>query len=446
MKVMLAIDIGASSGRIIKGWIENNKLKTEELFRFSNGFSLQEGHYVWNYDSIFSSIIEGLKKVDKTDDIVSLAIDTWGVDFVLLDENKQVIGQTISYRDSRTDNILSPISLEDLYKRTGIQYLNFNTIYQLLAVKQANPEYIEKAKYFLQVPDYLNFLLTGIIEQEYTNATTTNLVDAKERTWDYPLLEKLGLPSQLFKTLSQPGSIIGNFTKEVEKKIGFNTKVIHSASHDTASAVFGMPLGKSSAFLATGTWSILGCELTDPILNSDSLNGNFSNEGGVEKSIRFLKNLSGLWIFQCLSKELNLSYAQIESQANRFLDTKYRFDITLSRLTNPVSMKKEILTILAENSIFISEDGMLFAVVYQSLTDYYASSLSNLIKITNTHFDNLVMVGGGTKDKTLCSLTEQKIGIPLIKGPQEGTAIGNLLSQAIGNGIVTNKQDARALI
>ena len=208
---MLAIDIGASSGRIIKGWIENNKLKAEELFRFSNGFSLQEGHYVWNYDSIFSSIIEGLKKVDKTDDIVSLAIDTWGVDFVLLDENKQVIGQTISYRDSRTDNILSPISLEDLYKRTGIQYLNFNTIYQLLAVKQANPEYIEKAKYFLQVPDYLNFLLTGIIEQEYTNATTTNLGCKKEL--EYPLLEKR-VSITVLKLSKQ--FIIGN-KKELEK-------------------------------------------------------------------------------------------------------------------------------------------------------------------------------------------------------------------------------------
>jgi Sugar (pentulose and hexulose) kinases len=322
----LTVDIGASSGKILKGHLENNALKTEEVYRFPNVLVKKGGHLVWDLESLASHVLSGLEKAGSAD---CVAIDTWGVDFVLLDENNKLVSEAVSYRDGRTKGIASPVLQEELYKRTGIQKQEFNTIYQLLALKKEAPAELEKAQTLLMIPDYLAFLLTGEIHQEYTNATTTNLVNAKTRTWDYELIRALGLPEKLFCPLSMPGSRYGFVTEETENRIGYRPMVLAAPSHDTASAVIGSPLTPSSAFLSSGTWSLFGTLISQPLLSKEAERANFTNEGGLDGSIRLLKNLMGTWILQNIRKEWdNLPFDEIERLAKEGADCPARFDIT----------------------------------------------------------------------------------------------------------------------
>ena len=443
MRKTIAIDIGASSGRLVKGTFENNQLSLEEVYRFENTLKEKNGHLVWDYDYILTEIEKGLKAAGKVD---SIAIDTWGVDFVLLDEDGKLLGDTVSYRDSRTDNIKCPITQEELYSRTGIQYLKFNTIYQLLYLKEADPQLLEKARYLLMVPDYLSYKLTGKAEMEYTNASTTNLIDVKEHDWDFALLEELGLKKELFTSLKEPGAIIGPLKKEYAERIGYEAVVVHAPSHDTAAAVAAMPLDEESCFISSGTWSLVGTELNQAILTDESREHNFSNEGGVNKTIRYLKNIMGLWLIQCLRKETGLSFNSIEAEAAKHLDVKARIDAEDIRFLSPSSMKEEILAYLKETGQqAFQSDGELFAIVYHSLTDGYKKAIDDISRITGRIFRKLVLVGGGTKDKTLIKLTEEKLGLKIVFGPQEGSACGNIFSQLIALNEIDSFQKARKI-
>ena len=326
MTYYLAIDIGASSGRHILGYIENGKLHLEEIHRFENYITNQNGTLVWDIEHLVSEVKKGIAKCKEIGKIpCTVAIDTWGVDYVLLDESKQEILPAVSYRDSRTNRVInkveSIISAEELYLKTGIQKQNFNTIYQLYADKLSGR--LEDAKHFLMIPAYLSYKLTGIIKNEYTNATTTGMVNADTKQWDYEIIDKLSLPKHLFGTLDTPCTVIGNFTKEMQDYAGFDSTVIFAPSHDTASAVCACPIDDNSVYISSGTWSLIGVESLNPIVNEKSMAANFANEGGIDYRFRFLKNYMGMWLFQNVKKNLNNEFSyddmmRLAMQSKRF--------------------------------------------------------------------------------------------------------------------------------
>ena len=304
----LAIDIGASSGRHILGHVEDGRIVLEEMYRFDNKQVHKNGHDCWDMDNLWSGILGGLKACKEADKIPqTIGIDTWAVDFVLIDKDGNPVGDAVAYRDGRTkdaDKLVDKIiPAQELYARTGIQKQLFNTIYQLMALKEEHPEQLEKAETMLMIPDYFDYKLTGVMKQEYTNATSTNLVYAASKTWDYELIDMLGLPKKLFGELSMPGTIVGNLTEEIQKEVGFDATVILPATHDTGSAFLAVPARDDKAvYLSSGTWSLLGVENEEPICTEDSWKENFTNEGGAWYRFRYLKIIMGLWMIQSIRR------------------------------------------------------------------------------------------------------------------------------------------------
>ena len=321
MNYYLAIDIGASSGRHILGHVEDGKLILEEMYRFDNLQVRKNGHDCWDMDNLWNGVVSGLKACKEAGKLpATMGIDTWGVDYVLLDENDEMLGDPVAYRDSRNegmDAVVSElISPEELYARTGIQKAPFNTIYQLTAQKREHPEQLEKADWFLMVTEYLNFRLTGVKKNEYTNNTTTNLINAREKTWDLDLIARVGLPTKIFHEPAMPGTILGGLLPEIQAEVGFDTQVILPATHDTGSAFLAVPAKDDNAvYLSSGTWSLLGVENEEPITTAESHQANFTNEGGAWYRFRYLKNIMGLWMIQSIRRELNgVAYVQGKEQ------------------------------------------------------------------------------------------------------------------------------------
>ena len=311
----LAIDIGASSGRHILGRLQDGRLELEEIYRFENGIHEENGVLVWDIDNLVREVEAGIARCKDLGKIpATIAIDTWGVDYVLLDEHQQEILPAVSYRDSRTEASAAAVAdllpQTELYARTGIQKQCFNTIYQLYCDKQSGK--LDRAAHFLMMPEYLSYKLTGVMKNEYTNATTTNLVNAEAKDWDTEILERLGIPTTLFLPLSLPSTAVGELTAEIQQEVGFNATVLLCPSHDTASAVAACPLDDGSAYISSGTWSLIGTENTYPVTAPAALETNFTNEGGVEYRFRFLKNIMGMWLFQNIRKELNKRYTYDE--------------------------------------------------------------------------------------------------------------------------------------
>ena len=430
MTYYLAIDIGASSGRHILGYIDNGRLKLEEIHRFENYITNQNGTLVWDIEHLVSEVKKGIakcKEIGKTP--CTVAIDTWGVDYVLLDENKQEILPAVSYRDSRTNRVInkveSIISAEELYLKTGIQKQNFNTIYQLYADKLSGR--LEDAKHFLMIPAYLSYKLTGIIKNEYTNATTTGMVNAESKTWDNDIIEKLGLPKHLFGTLDTPCTVIGNFTKEMQDYAGFDSTVIFAPSHDTASAVCACPIDDNSVYISSGTWSLIGVESLNPIVNEKSMAANFANEGGIDYRFRFLKNYMGMWLFQNVKKNLNNEFSyddmmRLAMQSKRF----EMIDTNAPDFLAPENMINAIRSYLKNESIPIE---VVINSVYHSLAQSYKNAIDEIEKLAGKTIDNVFIVGGGSKDTYLNKLTAQYTGKKVVTGLSEATATGNLLSQ-----------------
>lgn len=430
MTYYLAIDIGASSGRHILGYIDNGRLKLEEIHRFENYITNQNGTLVWDIEHLVSEVKKGIAKCKEIGKIpCTVAIDTWGVDYVLLDESKQEILPAVSYRDSRTNRVInkveSIISAEELYLKTGIQKQNFNTIYQLYADKLSGR--LKDAKHFLMIPAYLSYKLTGIIKNEYTNATTTGMVNADTKQWDYEIIDKLSLPKHLFGTLDTPCTVIGNFTKEMQDYAGFDSTVIFAPSHDTASAVCACPIDDNSVYISSGTWSLIGVESLNPIVNEKSMAANFANEGGIDYRFRFLKNYMGMWLFQNVKKNLNNEFSyddmmRLAMQSKRF----EMIDTNAPDFLAPENMINAIRSYLKNESIPIE---VVINSVYHSLAQSYKNAIDEIEKLAGKTIDNVFIVGGGSKDTYLNKLTAQYTGKKVVTGLSEATATGNLLSQ-----------------
>ncbi|MDD3335882.1 MAG: rhamnulokinase [Eubacteriales bacterium] len=447
MKSYLAIDIGASSGRHILGSIHNGKLRLEEIYRFSNAASQKNGHLCWDLDNLCQQVLSGLKAAASAAP-VSVGVDTWGVDYVLLDENDRLLGDAIAYRDERTNGMEQKVDLETLYRHTGIASQPFNTLYQLMA---ASKEQLLQAKTFLMMPDYLHYILCGVKANEYTNASTTALLNGCARQWDLEVLKGAGIPDSLFSApLRMPGTVLGPFTQEVRNLVGFDATVVLPATHDTGSAYMAVPaLDDGAVYLSSGTWSLLGVETTVLHADAQSQEAGFTNEGGYGNTYRFLKNIMGLWIVQSVRKEQENrhSFAEMAELAKEEASFPSRFDANAPRFLAPGSMIQEILMALRETNQPLPErDGQLYACVLHSLADCYAAAIRQLSGLTGKRYTTLNIVGGGSQNAVLNQWTADATGLPVYAGPTEGTALGNLIAQMIASGELSDLPTARKLI
>ncbi len=419
-KYYLAIDIGASSGRHILGHMEEGKMVLEEIYRFPNGMKKQDGEKVWDIDALFEAVVAGMKKCRELGKIpVSVGMDTWAVDFVLLDKNDERIGNAVAYRDDRTkgmdEKVYRTVPEEELYAATGIQKQIFNSIYQLMAWKEKKPEALEQAETLLMIPDYLNFLLSGVKAQEYTNATTTQLVNPATGDWNKEMIRKLGYPEKIFLPISEPGTVIGHLKKEIQEQVGFDCEVVLPATHDTGSAVAAVPSNEDHVlYISSGTWSLMGTELKEADCGKEAMQRNFTNEGGYNRRYRFLKNIMGLWMIQSVKKEIaeDLGFGTICEMASK----------------------------CSISSIVVA------AVIYNSLAVCYAETLHELEDQTGCRYETIHVVGGGANADYLNRLTAEKTGRIVLAGPTEATAIGNLAVQMIAGKELNDLKDARNCI
>lgn len=451
----LAIDIGASSGRHILAHREDGRMVLEEIHRFPNGMVEKDGRKVWEVDRLFSEIKTGMKKCLELNKIpVSVGIDTWAVDFVLLDEKGNRISDAVGYRDDRTEGmdkkVYEVIPEDRLYARTGIQKQIFNTIYQLMAMKEQEQELLERADTMLMIPDYFHYLLTGKKAVEYTNASTTQLVSPDTKQWDGELIEKLGYPGRIFPEILPAGTSLGELTEELREEIGYNCRVVAPGTHDTASAVVAVPASSDEdvLYISSGTWSLMGTELLEADCSDPAHAGNFTNEGGYQYRFRFLKNIMGLWMIQSVKKEIGqeLSFGEICEMASRETIAS-RVDCNDQRFLAPANMTAEVQAACRESGQQVPEGiAQTASVIYNSLADCYRDACREIEAITGKQYDRIRIVGGGANAAYLNELTAKASGKRVFAGPTEGTAIGNISVQMITDGELNSLQDARDCI
>ena len=418
MKYYLAVDIGASSGRHLIGWNEDGNIITKEIYRFPNGVKESGGHLTWDIESLISHVKRGIDEALKDYEVSSLSIDTWGVDYVLMKGDSEVL-PCYAYRDSRTNDAITEvhniIPFDELYSKTGIQLQTFNTIYQLYADKTAGR--LEGVTDFLMMPEYLLYKLCGVKSHEYTNATTTGMINAKTKEYDPEIISRLGLPSNLFKFLQNPGTKLGTYK---------GIQCVLCATHDTASAVEGIPMEGSEIYISSGTWSLLGVKLPHPITSMNSMSSNFTNEGGVGY-IRYLRNIMGMWLINRLRDELcpGKDFGEIvrEAEADSFDET---VDANDNVFMAPESMKSAFDENLTHKP---STTAGYFRCAYRSLAYTYRDAVNELENITGRKHHAIYIVGGGAKNSFLNRLTEQATGKKVIALPIEATALGNLKIQ-----------------
>ena len=449
----LAIDLGASSGRHLLGYIEDNKIHLEEIHRFKNELYLKQEKICWKLDYLFDEIILGMKKCKELNKIpTSLAIDTWGVDFVLLDKNNKVIDDFISYRDKRTHGLINEvtkdISKDLIYKKTGIQFQEFNTLYQL---KATSKKILDKTSSFLMVPDFFNFLLTGKMVNEYTNFTTTQLLNIDSNIYDEDLLKLIKIDKNIFKEIHFPKTNLGNLKKEIIDKVGFDCDVILAPTHDTASAFMANILDekKNGIILSSGTWSLIGIETNQPLTSKKALEYNFTNEGGFDKKYRFLKNIMGLWIIQEVAKNLNYEYS-FQNLVDLALQNKHyksTFNVNDNRFFIAENMIEEINTYFIENNIIPpSNVGEIAICVYRSLALSYKNAIKELEEITQQTFSEINILGGGCQNTLLNNLIKEETNLNIIVGPIEATGLGNILTQMISKNTLKNRLEAKKIL
>ena len=450
----LAVDIGASSGRHMLAGMQDGKMQLEEVYRFPNGMDDKNGTLCWDVDRLFAEIKNGLKKCKEIGKIpVSMAIDTWGVDYVLLDKDDRILGDTVGYRDSRTEGmdekVYEVIPQDELYARTGIQKQIFNTVYQLMAVKESHPEYLEQAESILMIPDYFHFLLTGVKKNEYTNATTGQLVSPKTNDWDYELIEMLGYNPKMFRPVSMPGTVVGEFTEEVQKEVGFNCTVVLPATHDTGSAGLAVPTNDDDAvYISSGTWSLMGIERKEADCSMESMKANFTNEGGYDHRFRYLKNIMGLWMIQSVKKEFteDLSFAQICEMASKETIPSI-VDCNDDCFLAPKSMIKAVQDFCSRTGQQVPETvGEISSVIYNSLAKCYGDTVQEIEEITGKKYSTIYVVGGGSNAGYLNELTAKYTGKKVSAGPSEATAIGNVIVQMLHDGVFKDLPEARTCV
>lgn len=453
MKFCAAIDLGASSGRIAVGSLDSGSLVIQEVHRFKHEAKVfADGGLHWEWSKIVDEVKTGLLKAQELGEIISVGIDTWAVDYGLLDSQGNLIEEPYCYRDSRTDGLMQSISdslgAEWIYQKTGIQFIFFNTAYQLRAAQ--NTPAMKSADTFLMLPDLLNYVLSGVQSNDITNASSTQLLNAHSLEWDWELIDKLEIPRSIFPALHKPGARLGNI-KGHGKLDGIS--VVAVGSHDTASAVAGVPLRatKDSAYISSGTWSLVGLELDAPITSAKALSYNITNEAGVADRIRFIKNVSGMWLLEeslryWKSQGLTLTAADLSKDASQ-LPRKQIINTNDPRFAKPGAMPERIAEYCRETNQKVPNTPAEFArCIFDSLSDAYAQSLRELEDAANVKVKEINIIGGGSSNDLLNQLTADVTGLLVIAGPAEATVMGNLIIQMISAGWIANLEEGRKLI
>ena len=448
----VAVDLGASSGRVMLARYdaEPRSLSLREIHRFTNSLHQQQGFDTWDIDSLEAEIRTGLNKVcDEGIRIDSIGIDTWGVDYVLLNKNGQRVGLPVAYRDSRTDGVMAmameQLGKETIYRRSGIQFLPFNTLYQLRALVEQQPELVAQAAHALLIPDYFSYRLTGKMNWEYTNATTTQLVNIDSDNWDEDLLNWTGAPAAWFGTPTHPGNVIGHWICPQGNKI----PVVAVASHDTASAVIASPLANAdAAYLSSGTWSLMGFESKTPYTSEQAQRANITNEGGAEGRYRVLKNIMGLWLLQRVLKEQNVSdLPALIAETSQLPACRWLINPNDDRFINPQNMSAEIQAACREAAQPApSTVAELARCIFDSLALLYADVLNELAQVRGKPFSQLHIVGGGCQNQLLNQLCADACGITVVAGPIEASTLGNIGIQLMTLDELTNVDDFRKVV
>ncbi|WP_102026661.1 rhamnulokinase [Salirhabdus sp. Marseille-P4669] len=458
---VLAFDLGASSGRAVIGQLENDHLTIKEIHRFKNQPVQVGNHMHWDILRLFYEIKQGILKAHNAGyEIESIAIDSWAVDFGLLDKNGELLANPYHYRDRHTENMMdevfAKVSKEEIFAKTGIQFMDINTIYHLYAMKKAGSVALEQADTFLMIPDLLRYFLTGKKTSEFTNATTTQVFNTKTKTWDEEILNALGIPSHIFNEPVKPGTIIGDLLPSICDEIGLEKPipVMAVGDHDTASAVAAVPNTENQhfAYLSCGTWSLLGTEVEDAIINEKALQWNMTNEGGVGDTYRLLKNIMGLWLLQesnriwemegeALSFEEQRALIESAKPFQAFVDPDHPMFI------KPAHMPKQIQAYCRQTNQFVPETkGEILRCILESLAMKYRYVLEKLEQLVGSSFSRLHMVGGGIQNSLLCQFTADAIKRPVYAGPIEASSIGNILIQYQGLGKIDNVTEAREIV
>ncbi len=455
----IALDFGAGSGRAILGSV-GDTIRLQEVHRFPN-LQIKAGNHVhWDVLRLMHESKTGLSNAAKeaSGPIAGLAIDTWGVDFGLLDASGQLIGNPVCYRDARTDGMMERafqlLNKASIYKITGIQFMQLNSIFQLLSLVEAKSPQLEIAKQLLFMPDLFNYFLTGQVKTEYTFASTSQLLNANTRQWDEDLFQKLNLPLSIMTEIEAPGTVRGKLLKEIANETGLGeVDVIATASHDTASAVAAVPAeGENWAYLSSGTWSLIGIESDDPIITEDSLKYNFTNEGATGGKIRFLRNVMGMWLFESCIKVWekqgkSFSYKELDAMAEAATPFGSIINPDDSSFLNPPDMVAAIQKYCQDHEQKIPEtEGEIVRTIYESLAFRYRWVLDKIEEMQGKKIQTLHIVGGGSKNKPLNGYTANATGCKIIAGPVEATAIGNILVQAVCKGVISSIDEGRQLI
>lgn len=457
--IFLAFDLGATSGRSILGTVADGKVEIKELTRFPNAVTELHGKYYWNLMGLYQALREGLVACNKEGIVPeSIGIDTWGVDVVPIGEDGSILSMPRAYRDPYTvgmpERFFEKVSREKVYEKTGIQIMNFNTLYQIFAGMETDYVPMKQAKYLLFMPDALAYMLTGEKVCEYTISSTSQILDPRTKDFDKELLEAAGVDASVFSKPVFPGTVVGTLTDALAQysRLG-KVNVVSVAGHDTASAVAAVPaLDENFAYLSSGTWSLMGIESKEPVITPETYELNYTNEGGVEGTTRFLKNICGMWILEQCRKEWTLSgkdysYPEIVEMAMSATPFKSFIQPDDPSFANPPSMLEAINAFCERNGQEKPEnDAQVIRLIFESLALRYRQVLEDLDRIATHPIERLHIIGGGSKNRLLNQLTANAIGRKVVAGPSEATAIGNVMIQAMAAGVVSSLQEMRSII
>ncbi len=454
----IALDLGAESGRAILGSLQGDRLRIEEKARFSNETQKIGGHFYWDIDGLFSNIKNGMRSCAQADiRPESAAVDTWGVDFGLLGRDGALLDRPYSYRDHRTDGMMERffevVSRQRVYDLTGIQFMQLNSLFQLYAAVLEEPGLFKRASRLLFMPDIFNYLLTGETKSEFTVATTSQIFNPRKMDWDLELLLALGIPRSVMQEIVQPGTPLGPLKQSIAQETGLGEiDVTAVASHDTGSAIAAIPAeGEDWAYISSGTWSLMGVEIGVPIVTEDALNANFTNEGGVEGTFRFLKNIMGLWLLQQCRKEWSSSTQYTYDDLMRLTGDAKPFrsliDPDYTDFFNPESMPKSIQAYCNKTGQSSPDNAAAFVrCILESLALKYRATLEKLRQLTGRRISRVHVIGGGSQNRLLCQYAANAMGVQVVAGPVEATAIGNIMMQAHALGHVGSLAEIRTIV
>ncbi len=458
MKRVLAFDLGASSGRGILATLDNGKITLNEIHRFPNNGVNVRGTLYWDILYLFDQIKQGIVNARLAGGFDSIGIDTWGVDFGLVDENGELIGNPVHYRDSRTDNIpeevYKEISKEKLYEITGIQMMNFNTIFQLYYLAKYKSDLLKRADKFLFMPDLLNYFLTGVKKNEYTVASTSQMLDPYKHTWNKELISSLGIPTSLLCDIVKTGEVLGKLSPEICEELDVESvDVIAVGEHDTASAVISVPTTEDDfVYVSSGTWSLFGTELSKPIITPEAAEASYTNEGAYGEKIKFLTNIMGLWLIQEVRREWkkqgeDFSFPQLADMALETKEFQCFVNVDYHEFAKPGNMVKKIQGYCEKTGQYVPQTkGEIVRCIYESLALKYRQSYENLEKITDKKFKGIHIVGGGSNASLFCQMTANSCNIEVSAGPDEATALGNVAVQFMAMGAIKDIKEARSII